>query len=206
MNTPFSDHVLEALHLNRARAPLYAAQSGGQSRGASRRLITLERMILPIARWMDARFGAAGEPAFVAMDAVRAPEVAPEHRSGGSWRAWWAAQRALGAFAAQVAPPCWEGDAAAVLAGCHATLGRLADLERVHRVHLAMSAHLVESVGRAMWAETPAARRALSLLQLVGLSLGPGVDRRAWRAHAVGVGVVLNDLPPIPLSDCRWAG
>lgn len=50
---PFEQHLREAIALNRARAPLYAALTEGTSLGVSRKLLCAQHLSLPIARWLD---------------------------------------------------------------------------------------------------------------------------------------------------------
>ena len=49
----FERHLREAIALNQARAPRYAALSGGASLPISRKLILAERLLLPLAWALD---------------------------------------------------------------------------------------------------------------------------------------------------------
>lgn len=50
---PFEQHLREAIALNRARAPLYAALTDRTSLGVSRKLLCAQHLSLPMARWLD---------------------------------------------------------------------------------------------------------------------------------------------------------
>ena len=73
-NGPFERHVREAIALNEARAPLYSELSGGASRAISRRLILLERAVLPLARVFDRRAAPRSRgPRMPVLEALFAP-------------------------------------------------------------------------------------------------------------------------------------
>ncbi|MEM1268597.1 MAG: hypothetical protein AAGI08_00990, partial [Bacteroidota bacterium] len=52
-DTGFTAHLDAAIKLNRERLPLYAEWSGGRSISLSKRLIHLERLLLPVAQAFD---------------------------------------------------------------------------------------------------------------------------------------------------------
>lgn len=51
----FERHLREAIGLNESRAGFYASMSAGASLAVTRRLVRIERMLLPFAHWMDRR-------------------------------------------------------------------------------------------------------------------------------------------------------
>ena len=66
MAGPFEQHLRDAIALNRARAPRYAALSQGASIAISRRLIRAERLLLPVA-WVFDRWARPYHEAGVAL-------------------------------------------------------------------------------------------------------------------------------------------
>jgi hypothetical protein len=206
----FATHLREAIELNRARLPRYAALTGGRSAGVSRRLILAERLALPVAWYIDRRarrFQAGGVPIavaeFVPMSGV--PEFRdsfdpPSLRdfSPLDWRALGRSLRDAGSV----------GGFAAV----HESADRALDaLEREPRFH-SMVRHLLESVRRvavlaprhesaAAAAGLPSTRPLSSLmlrLHLLGLGPAARLDAQAAPLQAEGVPILFQDLPRIP--------
>lgn len=204
-------HLREALHLNRARAPLYAAETGGRSRPISRALIWSERAALPAARYLDwraAEWQRAGIPVvcgdFEPMDrtpafVVREPDPPP-----------------LSAFAPtdargmrrSVARAYRTGGFPAAGAVLEAEVARLSAIPAFH----CMTRHLLESAlrvsnGAPRYEEEARARglsspaelsRTLLDLHLAALGEAARLDRRAAPLQAEGVPIVCRDVPPIP--------
>lgn len=195
MPGPFVHHLLEAMRLNRRRAPDYARASGGRSAALSRRLIATEAALLPWAWIFDLLGGSALSEAFVGMEGV-APWETPSRLTGAGAdaEALAAAQEIFAELnRSAFAPP------AAALEPLSTAIARLRALEIEYQRHLAMSIHLAESLARAAAvARGRPVFRALLLFQWAGVWLAPGLDARAWPAQSAGVGVLVNDLPAIP--------
>lgn len=206
----FEAHLREAIALNAARAPQYAARTGGRSRAVSRRLIASERLLLPVARWFDeraARYHAAGVPLldalFVPMDATppygatspcRLPTA---YRPPDPWRLRAAVVRGFRADG-------YAGAAGAV----EKALERLDACPAVD----GMTRHLLESLRRLCHLAPPsvAAARALGMASpgwllgmlfwghLAALGFAARLDARARPLQCAGVPIVVGDVPPIP--------
>lgn len=208
---PFERHVREAIALNEARAPLYSELSGGASRAISRRLILLERAVLPLARVFDRRaapYHRAGIPVLEALFAsmANAPPFAPASspprplapiqvpRPRTIRRRVRAQYKARGFDGAR--------DALAVEL---AALDGAPGTEYLTR-HLLESAHRLAGLApgqirlaRAHGLTSP--RRLLTLLLRLHLwSLGPAaaLDARARPLQARGIEILARDLPPVP--------
>jgi hypothetical protein len=205
----FERHVSEAIELNLARAPLYAGVSGGASIPVSRRLVRSERMLLPLARWLDARaapYHQAGIPVledvFVSMAQV--PGFAP----------WVPVQPALTAgppsarAAGQTIGRAYRtGGFAAAAAAASVELGMLAD---VH-AHWCMYRHMLESALRISTVADRHTARAIELglssplwisklllrLHLRGLGEAVRLDVLAYPVQRRGIPILCHDLPPI---------
>ncbi|MBN2799583.1 MAG: hypothetical protein JXX28_10585 [Deltaproteobacteria bacterium] len=192
---PFERHLREAIAHNLARREGYAAQSGGRSRVLSLALITAERGLLPLARSFDRRGGERLEAAFAPMRGLPAPERPSTLRGRGSdAAALWGAAAVLAHLSWGVA---WRlRDSAAVVDRCEEALTGLRTLEQAHQRHLAMCAHLTESVARcAALSDGSPLLRTLVAVHLLGMPLAPAVDLLAWPAQTAGVGARVNDLP-----------
>ena len=211
---PFERHLREAIALNRERAPRYAALSRGASLRISRRLIAVENLLLPVARWFDRqadpyhRAGIpllevlfdpmASAPDFEAANVTRSVAVAfPRLRTAPIRRRVWRAYRDNG-FAG----------------GATGLTRELLELEAARRSnylvrHLLESAyriavlapHQVEvAVERGLPSPATLLGRLLRL-HLWGLRTAAALD---WRAHPLqsqGIAILAQDLPAIVVPD-----
>lgn len=207
---PFQRHLREAIEVNRARAPAYAALSGGASLPISRALVRSERLLLPVAWWLDRRaepYHRAGVPLledlFVGMDAIPDLPCAPSAPGTPP-----PAAPPLGAIRRRIARAFGGGG----LAGARPVLE-----EEVARLAAApgfdcMLRHLLESAlrlcSRAPLHVRDAGERALrspegivrTLFRLHLRGLGPAarLDARARPLQARGIPILCRDVPPIP--------
>ncbi len=216
----FWTHLADAIRINSARKPLYMARTGGRSRSLSAELIATERLCLPIAAYFDWRgrsFEHRGIPvvsgAFVPMQL--APAETRPHYSGRAGADTIAAAQALLASTGRRVGAALRGpDFRAAAQICVDTLVSLEALERESGSHFAMCKHLVESLGLgALCAiecdvrsggRTVRLSRDLVAIQILALGKAADADRRAQEFQAMGVGILVNDMPAIPFLK-RWA-
>lgn len=213
----FARHLREAIELNTSRKDDYAARSGGASKSVSRLLVLLERATVVWAWFMDwraKRWVKKGAPVvhadFVSMAHVPAAGRPPRWTGKATDAQWEQLDRLLDGwrdgFVADVDAGRWEPAAGR-------TVSALAEVERLEGLwgcHLAMTRHTLEQAGWAalnapVWSRASQggtddlARTFVKALKW-GVVRGPGIDRRAQEAHAAGVGVIVNDVPEIPLT------
>lgn len=204
---PFSDHLREAIALNRARLEPWAVLSQGRTRVVSRLLITSEYATLPVAWWTERQARRAApsglrdlDRCFVSMRDLppverAAPADAPQalRRARAAATTTWA--RAVAAARRADAPD-------AALAASLALLRDLADAPGA----LCMRRHLAESAARAgsvlMGLSRESAVRPVlwGLLQRHGLGFGAAdrLDDLALPLQREGVPILAHDLPVIP--------
>lgn len=206
---PFERHIREAIELNRRRAPLYADASAGVSLSLSRSLIRRERMLLPLARWLDrrdARYAAAGVPVlddlFVSMQGAppflpRVP-VVPARTTPAPGRALAAQLRgAWGAGGFVAAAGALERELARLSADPAYWCMRRHMLESALRLCLAEPRHV--AAARAAGLPSPEwMHRLLLRLHLAGLPAAARLDARALPLQARGIPILCRDLPSIP--------
>ena len=87
-------------------------------------------------------------------------------------------------------------------------LTEVAERETRCEAHFAMVRHMLESIGLAAVnairfaelsaGETRLLSRSLLLFEAKGMRTAMTLDRRAQPVHALGVGIIVNDLPVIP--------
>ncbi len=196
----FTDHVTEAMVLNRRRAREYDRLSDGASRVLSAWLLAIESATLPIAGWFDAQPWAHHlQDAFVPMTGVFPFTQQSRYRSGGSVRAALHAVLLSLHVQATVLVPILLADWLTVQELAVQGLRDVWALEARQQVHFAMLGHFVESVVRAAWVAPRLPRphhgRVLVGVQVASLPVAVFLDVLAWPAQARGVGVLVNDLP-----------
>jgi hypothetical protein len=220
---PFHAHLAEAIALNLSRRPLYGRRSGGRSRRLSDLLVLIERASIPVALFFDWRarpFNRRGIPVleddFVPMTNVRPFDAPPALRGRSSDADLARLRRLFAGAAADVRAAARGGRFEAAVAVARAILGEIDALERKAGAHLAMSRHIVESIGLAAlnaprWAAMSGGATAplsagLIALQCLGVGLAPTIDAMAQSFHALGLGIVVNDVPEIPFLARSGAG
>lgn len=211
---PFEHHLRAAIALNQARAPRYAALSDGASRPISRRLIMLERAVLPIARWFDRRAAPYHQAGIPLLEEIFVPMAsAPPFAAKGitpspllasarvrPLRPAVLRRRVRAAFRTEG----FDG-AADVLADA---LGGLAEspgteclvrhlLESAYRLAALAPEHIQRATTRGLASPGPLLARLLRL-HLWGLGSAAALDARARPLQARGIPILAQDLPPIP--------
>ena len=200
--------------MNTERSDRYAEATDGASRSLSTVLITTENATLPVAKWLDSRarpFNARGIPIvhndFVPMHPIPAWDAPTPFMAVASPAALWQVSAIVRALRHTGHRWARRDAFVAVAEGTAHALDRVRNIERAQQAHFAMTRHLLESLGFAAThaetytrqdPETTSLARDLVRLQLVGLRLAIGIDGRAQHLHKRGIGIVVNDVPPIP--------
>lgn len=205
----FERHMLDAIALNEARAPLYSSLSNGASLAISRRLILTERALLPVARWFDRRaqrWERAGIPIleeiFVPMESAPAfaergkelrgagnapldgsvrQRVLRRYRNAGFEGAALALREAIEVLSAEPGVDCLTRHL----------------LESARRLALLAPEHTRAARERGL----ASPRWMLSLLlrlHLWGLGRARDLDARARPLQVRGIPILAQDLPAIP--------
>jgi len=216
----FAEHLNEAIALNRSRRDVYDRLSGGGTRSLSNRLILLEQLTLPVAHALDLwgkRFQKAGIPVlkadFVSMQDVRSPFAPPRWRGVATDAQAKDLQEQLDAYRDTIGKALSQNDFAGIAEASYQLLETLDTTEKTTRMHWAMTKHLVESLGLAAMnaldyaarsnGETQTLSRTFIRFQGLGLLGSVDIDRKAQAFHQRGIGIVVNDVPPIPFAE-RW--
>jgi len=211
---PFVTHFLDARRIGKYRRRAYLEMSRGRTRGVSVRVSLLEAAILPIAAFVDwraERFHTRGIPIvsddLVSMDGVRPLTSPPEY--GGKW------PDELGTLAKEAVREyrfrlreclrAYEFAAAAELS--RDMIRRIDDLQARFDCHLAMTRHFVESILRGTHnapryaamsdGDTRRLSRFFAAVQAFGLPIALHIDKQAQPCHRMGIGIIVNDMPPI---------
>lgn len=215
-------HLKEAIQINQQRKPWYRQQTQGKSAAVSRLLIMSEKMSLPIALYFDWRARKLNQQGiavvaqdFVPMDDILPPDTPPLYIQQANPAHIKVAQKLVKDFNRQVKTALKNYDFGAACAATKDVLQQVEQLEHHAQAHFAMLKHLLESVGFAAvnaieyTQQSQGASRKLSSqlvsIQLTGLPIAVKVDARAQKIHQLGVGIVVNDVPPIPFLG-QWKG
>lgn len=217
---PFYVHLADAIAENTRRRPIYARLSRGRSTRLSHVLVFLERMLLPVAAWVDWRarpFLRRGIPIvaddFMPMHPLPPPERPPRFRGRTAEGDLARLGRAIARYGEEVRDAARRADFEAAGAVSYDVLVRVERLEEASRSHLAMMRHIIESIGLAAvnaprWAaasggETVPLSCGMLRIQTLGLFDPLGLDRMAQAVHERGAGIIWNDVPAIPFKE-RW--
>ena len=202
---PLAQHLRDAVRLNRQRRAAYRA-GGWRAAVLSRVLVASERLLVPVARRLDAQAARhpvpilaadladladappADRPLRIGPPTGEAPALRPLRRS---------ARRAVGARHLNAAAEALD-----------ALVDALRQAERADGRHRALAVHVAESAawmaarGATYARQTDGATLPLSVRLVRGhlalLPVARVLDRLAAPVHRRGVGLFVNDLPPIP--------
>ena len=209
---PFEHHLREAIALNRERAPLYDALTGGASRRISFGLIAAEVLLLPMARWYDSAAAPYHQAGIPLLEALFVPmtDVPPflAHRpcpAGATATpppaASAARRRVEGAFREQ----SFAGAATAlraelVLWSAAPEMDALVRhlLESALRLALLAPGFIARSREHGLPSPEPMLTRLLRM-HLWGLVTSSLLDRWARPLQQRGVAIISQDVPPIPV-------
>lgn len=213
----FYRHIKDAIRINRERRPIYTAMAGRPVRRASNMLIFIEYICLPFALRFDRRgirFNNAGIPIiqddFVSMEMIGDPHDPPTYTNR-------AGQGDLRALSTELIDygRCLIDSAKAMnfelaASDTRRALAGVTELEAKCEAHFAMVKHVLQSIGfaavnAARFEEMSAGKTALLSRDLLvfqsrGVRRAAALDQRAQKIHALGVGFLVNDLPPIPFA------
>ncbi len=203
--------MLDAVKVNARRGGVYAAASGGASRSLTRWLIAVEcACLLPLALFdgWSRRYNRQGirivEADFVSMAPLRFNGQAGDAHVR-------ALNGAIQAYTKRALRRVLRGDFAGAARRTRELLEFVHRLEEASRSLFPMTRHLLESIGFAAcnavgYAQQSGGRtvrlsKCFLMFQLTGLWLSVGIDRKAQSCHALGAGIVENDVPYIPFEE-----
>lgn len=154
---------------------------------------------------------------FVSMQNVRAADAPPTYSGRLTDEQAAVLERRLAAYRGEVRDSLDANRFDRAARASRVLLAELDGHEAAWGCHLAMTRHIVEQVGFASlnaltWraesgGKTDGLARGFLRGLRWGLSSAIGIDRRAQACHARGVGIIVNDVPEIPLAQSfdAWA-
>ena len=211
----FEAHLDEAIELYSQRLEIYAKLSQGKSTTLFKLLITSEKLLKPIARIFDKQgqpFNQKGiniiKGDFVSMDGTCDPGklIQPSDPFSDASREF--SKKVIQSFSDYRKSTRY----AELRTHCIDTLDAIEQHESAFNVRLQMLKHVIESIGYGALnaqgygrtSEGDTNRLAMSFLNFQILGLNKVVvmfDEMANKLHTQGVGILVNDLPTIPVRD-----
>ena len=178
-------------------------------------LIRTEYICLPFALGFDRRgkrFNEAGIPIiqddFVSMEEIRDPHDPPTYANRAGRGEFEAVSAGLNEYKRCLRDSANTFDFEQAARDTAQMLTAVAERETRCEAHFAMVRHVLESIGLAAvnairFAELSAGKtrflsRNLLKFETKGVRTAVALDRRAQEVHALGVGIIVNDLPSIP--------
>ena len=213
----FYFHLKEAIEVNSERSRYYASQTDDRSRYLSLYLVSMERLILPLAWYYDTKAKKFNEQGigiikddFVSMQNVSTMQAKPIYGATLTQEAFKNLKIRTNKYLKSVKQHNKKSDFASVAKETHSFIKKLQVEEKKLEVHFAMSIHILESVCffaqnsviyvQQSEGKTSSLSRSFITFQLLGLGSALYLDRWAQGFHREGVGIILNDMPAIPCS------
>lgn len=211
----FSKHLQDAISINKTRQAIYAHMTEGRSKRLSSYLIASEYLSLPWAYYFDSRakrFNVCGIPVvqndFVSMTAIKPADAAPQYRNLASASFFQDLKQKIRCYQQQSMSCLKHDDLEAVCACSREMLVFLQQMEEESKANFAMTRHLIESLAFAAQnalvyaaqssGETLKLSKHLVNLQRRVVAKGLVFDKLAQPLHALGCGIIVNDVPSIP--------
>ena len=210
----FYTHLKEAIQLNTKRSNYYASQTNGRTKPLSLYLVSMERLILPMALYYDKKaekFNKRGigiiKDDFVSMQEVLPMQNRPLKQAKLTKSAFKNLQVLIKEYLKKVRSYNNKSDFELVAQETLSFIEVLQKEESVLDAHFSMSIHILEStcffaqnsVAYAVQSrgESSSLSRSFISFQLLGLGSALYLDRWAQSFHKEGVGIILNDMPTI---------
>ena len=219
----FYEHLADALRLHQERVPVYAGKTGGRSTPLFRKIDSLQRLNLPMAWYIDLRarpFHRQGIPIIngdiVSMSLANPLDTPSHHRGRVRDDTLEELRGRIRAFQREANHEIRAARFFEVASRTAALIRHLQDIERREDCHMAMTIHILESFGLVAlhgerWkqvskGETAGLTRLFLTIHVFTLQECLKTDRKAQEIQADGIGVIVNDVPPVPFLQEWEAG
>ncbi len=213
----FREHLIDAITINQTRKPIYAALTQGHSYRLSNFLIWSEYLSLPVAWCFDfwaKKFNRQGIGIvckdFVSMANIQPAETAPKYKNRASTETLKELKSSLIKYKKESFTFLRSHDLQAVCEISKQLLNFLNKKEQQAEAHFAMTQHFVESIAFAAQngldyakqsrGKTLRLSKRLIVVQLHIVNKGLFLDKMAHPLHALDCGIIVNDVPSIPLD------
>ncbi len=215
----FTEHLREAISINKARRKIYIELSDGKSKSLSNRLIFFERLLIIPAMffdWRAKRFIRKGIPImqndFVPMNKLPMPETMPKFKNSLSANTLKELILKLNDFNKAVKRELKVKNFEEISAEGKKLLEYIEKTEHEFECHLAMLKHITESlnlivrngIGYIKMSRGGTVKMTKTMINGHLFILKPGlktIDLPAQKLHSIACGIIVNDMPQIKLID-----
>ena len=213
----FYNHLSDAISLNTARKIYYFHRTGAASAQLSDKLINEESSLLIPALLIDIKalfFRTQGADVvcadFVAMSGAGLPADRPRYPGRTAEADFDKLTDLLRSTKNSTLKHINKGDFHMASASINKALQAISNLESQTEGSFCMTRHVLESAGYAAnhavtYQKNSAGRTDAIMSELIASQLqvidsfGPEIDRGAQKIHRLDIGIICNDLPPIPI-------
>ena len=219
VSTPCSlaHHMTESIQINSKRSRYYLERSKGISSKITSRLLFLERVTKVFAwffDWWSKTFHRQGIPIIrgdvVSMRRIRPKETRPKYQNKATPEVLEKVKDVVSKYKRTFNEHLNHRDYEGIAHASKKTLGEVRAIEKKGKCHFAMLAHMIESVGFTALHFADYAKKSdnktanLSSIYLrfhaLGIDQAIPLDLEAQKAHKLGVGIIVNDVPNIPFE------
>lgn len=214
------EHLADAISSHESRMPYYASKTSGKSDAIFKKIASLQSLNLPISWYIDVmarRFQKVGIPVItadlVSMSTIFPKEHAPQYRGIMSSQTISDARILVRDYQKAAMRKLKKNDFYQVAVLTHDLVTSIKNLERQHNAHLAMTVHMLDSIGytalhaadyqKQTHGDTDNLCRQFLTIQIFPMQECLPTDHKAQAIHALGVGVIVNDVPEIPFA-AEW--
>jgi hypothetical protein len=211
-------HVSDAIKINAQRDKIYAAVTEGKSRSLTRLLIVIERLcLLPMALfdWWGKKYNRQNihiiEADFVSMAHISEPSAPLRFNGQASETHRRLLLDQIRQYRKKARHSTVRGDFVETSKSTFEMLQDVHHLETECQSLFSMTRHILESIGIAAihavtYSEqsrekTKALSKCFLMFQLAGVITAVRIDKKAQACHALGAGIIENDVPHIPFEE-----
>jgi len=211
----FRSHFIEATEINTITKRYYAERTEGKSLTVSRILIYSEKLLYPVAWYFDWRakkYNSKGIGViandFVSLQNIQPVDAKPLYTNRLTIKDIRELFVLMFSLRRRVRVLLRDYNFIAVNQVVTEYIQLLSYKEKTDSVHITMLKHILESVAfaakNAIEYSKVGDRGVMRLAscfiktQMLGTIMSPLIDRTANKIHVLGVGIIVNDIPPIP--------
>jgi len=215
----FYRHLSDAVKINKERISYYSEITNGVSKSASKNLIRNEKMLMPLALWLDIRaqkFIKKGMPIacndLIEMTNIKSKETSLNYTKIADESVFERLNSEFEKAKKEMRKYNQQSDFKKVGDLAHELLLSVKEIEKETESNFCMAKHAIDSLGLAAVhankyskdssGEIDSFAQSFVGTQISGLSNSIlKIDRDAQEAHQLGVGIVCNDVPKIPFEE-----
>lgn len=209
------EHLDDAIKSHESRMPYYSSVTNGKSDAIFKKIAGLQTLNLPISWYIDLqakRFQRLGIPVItgdlINMNTINPKEQPPIYQGIMPEITLKDLRIRMREFQKKAVKALKKSDFMAIAQATHEIIMYVKELEKTHDAHLAMTVHMLDSIGytalhaadhqQQTHGDTDNLYRQFLTIQIFPMQQCLPTDLKAQQLHALGAGVIVNDVPDIP--------